>query len=824
MNYYGTSGNDVIDQTTLNIPDFSNIFGDAGDDEIIVSKGNAIAGSGNNTIIGSTNYSTASYWNAYTSINVNLVSGIIQNGFGGIDRLTGVSNVQGTYFGGDSFLGSSKNESFWLFGINEQVFGNGGQDNVTYYMTKSTDVIFSFDTNTNTIYATRTYNGKTGTDTLKDISTITFKGSSSDNVTITNLDLLERIEKKKNYSILGIDKNYVNQICIAHITKGSIFDIYIDKINYSDFGGTPAKPMILSFMPDGAFVDNTAKVFNNNIPVVSFGRAVAAVDFNEDGISDIYINDHGQDTGTYPGSQNQVFLSSTNSTLSPSLYGIPIYPTATNHGFGCGDIDGSGNISVINTGTRYSLQPANQLLLNTGSTFINSPQKLPSFLNQTGVIGDTYTWSNLVDINRDGRSDLLFGQWNKSKNNSFDLINDGKGNFSQSTVNYFPKPDTNIAKPCVIQLCPLDIFNTGNNDLVLSVTEDGPVEKNQGYSVKYLQFLKNDGNGNFSDITNTVFPQTVIHGDVDTYTFLMPVDYNCDGFQDLLVQSSAYNSFLLLNDKNGHFKLGPVFGDAVSVDICYPNSSGIPQVVSTTNQSINFLPPSNAPIANGLAIYNNESILGNFRYFTGSALNPNILGTEYNDIFSPGFGKENFDGMDGINTVSLPGASSDYLISVNNNQISIKHKINFNIDFSVKNTQRIHFANLNKFFDTKSNQSGGETLEILNAAFGSSSLLNKKYLGIGLSLFDSSFSPTQVAQLAINTGLISAPDNISFVKAVWLNVMGTTIDSVNLNSFVGSLSNGSYSQAELLSIAASSNFNQEHLNLVGLSLSGVDYI
>ena len=82
---------------------------------------------------------------------------------------------------------------------------------------------------------------------------------------------------------------------------------------------------------------------------------------------------------------------------------------------------------------------------------------------------------------------------------------------------------------------------------------------------------------------------------------------------------------------------------------------------------------------------------------------------------------------------------------------------------------------------------------------------------------------TQVAQAAINTGKVSAPDNTSFVKAVWGNVMGSTIDPVNLSTFVGALNNGTYTQASLLALAAGTITNQANINLVGLVRTGIQY-
>jgi len=103
-------------------------------------------------------------------------------------------------------------------------------------------------------------------------------------------------------------------------------------------------------------------------------------------------------------------------------------------------------------------------------------------------------------------------------------------------------------------------------------------------------------------------------------------------------------------------------------------------------------------------------------------------------------------------------------------------------------------------------------------------LSNKSYVGIGLRLFDGAMAMQDVASSAISTGLVSNPDNTSFVKAIWNNVVGTPIDEANLNSYVSQLNRGTLSQASLLVLAATSSVNASHINLVGLAQTGLEYI
>ena len=117
-----------------------------------------------------------------------------------------------------------------------------------------------------------------------------------------------------------------------------------------------------------------------------------------------------------------------------------------------------------------------------------------------------------------------------------------------------------------------------------------------------------------------------------------------------------------------------------------------------------------------------------------------------------------------------------------------------------------------------------ETAELLGASFGKSALSNASCVGIGIALFDAGYNMDQVAGMVVNTGRVSAPDNSSFVKAVWFNVFGTAIDSNDLATFTQLLNSSQYSQASLLALADSASANQTHIGLVGLAAHGIDYL
>lgn len=201
-----------------------------------------------------------------------------------------------------------------------------------------------------------------------------------------------------------------------------------------------------------------------------------------------------------------------------------------------------------------------------------------------------------------------------------------------------------------------------------------------------------------------------------------------------------------------------------------------------------------------------------------------VFGNEGNDNAVTKDGSElKFYAGAGIDTVAYSDVASKYKVTITSAYVkNILPTGRTSADY-LENVERIKFSDKSIAFDVAATQSGGQTAEILNAAFGKSALSNKSFVGIGLSLFDNKMSMSDVAALAVATGLVSDKDNSSFVKAVWKNVVGSEIDSANLNTYVDLLNTGALTQPSLLAIAATTDLNKTAVNLVGLAQTGIEF-
>lgn len=203
--------------------------------------------------------------------------------------------------------------------------------------------------------------------------------------------------------------------------------------------------------------------------------------------------------------------------------------------------------------------------------------------------------------------------------------------------------------------------------------------------------------------------------------------------------------------------------------------------------------------------------------------NISLAGGSGNDLLHVGTGHYTVDGGAGIDTVVIPGNAAGYSIAATAAGFTVTDKATPADSFDLANVERLQFSDTKIALDTSATGHAGETAEMIGAAFGAPALANQSFVGIGLQLFDAGQSMLQVAQLCV--GALGNPDNATFVKEVWQNVVGSPIDVADLAAFTGMLtgSGGTMSQAELLVLAATAQANQTHIGLVGLATTGIQY-
>lgn len=112
----GAGGNDIL----LGRDDADVLNGGAGDDEIW-------GGAGADTIDGGTGQDLVRYLEATGEVNANLTTGIVQDGYGTIDRLTNIEDMHASS-NDDSVVGSNSDNRLFGFGGADSILGQDGDD------------------------------------------------------------------------------------------------------------------------------------------------------------------------------------------------------------------------------------------------------------------------------------------------------------------------------------------------------------------------------------------------------------------------------------------------------------------------------------------------------------------------------------------------------------------------------------------------------------------------------------------------------------------------------------------------------------------------
>jgi hypothetical protein len=182
--------------------------------------------------------------------------------------------------------------------------------------------------------------------------------------------------------------------------------------------------------------------------------------------------------------------------------------------------------------------------------------------------------------------------------------------------------------------------------------------------------------------------------------------------------------------------------------------------------------------------------------------------------------KTTVDGGSGIDKVAYPASSSDYAVSYNpTGTITVKGKIASSQLDVLSNIERVSFTDKSMAYDLNGN--AGITAKILGAVFGSQALTNKNYVGIGLSFLDAGWSYDNLAALALDAA--GAKTNDQIVSLLWANVIGGKATSADKAPYISLLENG-MTPGALAHLAADTSFNTTSIKLVGLALSGLEYI
>ena len=245
--------------------------------------------------------------------------------------------------------------------------------------------------------------------------------------------------------------------------------------------------------------------------------------------------------------------------------------------------------------------------------------------------------------------------------------------------------------------------------------------------------------------------------------------------------------------------------------------SFIGQAVYARDQfGTNLYQLNNIWIANGALIENATGGNGNDQIIGNAAANI-LQGGPGNDTLFGGGGNDTLDGGAGIDTASFGLSRPNYALAKAGNGWTVTTSSE-GVD-STSDIERLKFADSSVALDLNGN--AGQVAKILGAVFGTAALANKSYVGIGLSYLDGGMSYETLCGLAMNAA--GRTRNSDVVDLLWNNVVKTPISAGDKAYYVGLLDQG-MSIGALTRAAADNSLNIDSVNLVGLALTGIEFI
>lgn len=262
-------------------------------------------------------------------------------------------------------------------------------------------------------------------------------------------------------------------------------------------GGTPLPLQVLTYdRSTNSYVDDPARVYaTGEAPLVDNPRAVALFDSQYG--PGVVVANSGMDRDPFPRTTNMLLMPNSEGLLVNYERSL-VQDKEFSHDVSSGVINADGDWGIY-VNSMY----IPHYYIMRDDRLIKANDRLPAEINRDD---QKFTSSALADINGDGFADLILGTVNEAHYPSVIYINNGRGGFTGPAIPLTPTPFPQHKMQFVDRMTGAGVLDI--QPVKLDVDQaywDLIVVSNDSYMGYSIQLLKNDGGGNFVDVSSERF-------------------------------------------------------------------------------------------------------------------------------------------------------------------------------------------------------------------------------------------------------------------------------------------------------------------------------